>query len=105
MLMTIEELKKNQEEAKANGANCLPYPECVEQVQNTKDEAGTANSNTSNQTTGTKTISIQETKKENQYVEGIDNNLLIIGGIIVFVIIILLLGILIALNKIAKKKN
>lgn len=100
--MTIDELKKNQEDAKVKGASCLPYPQCVEQIENAKQQAQEADT-TINSNSGSKTISIQDTINEQQLVKGVDNNLLIIAGIIVFVIIILLMGILIALNRIANK--
>lgn len=98
--MTTDELKKEAREKM-----CLETGQCVYNSTEDAKKAiiGKSESSTTSQTSGTKTISIQETKKRKQYVEGIDNNLLAIGGVVVFIIIILLLGILIELNRIAKK--
>ena len=99
--MTIQELRDQQEQAKQDGAevSCIPYPECVERVQQTQEQAEQATeAPVENETLQQVTTQTQDDTPP-QLVEGVDNNLLVIGGLVMFTIIILLMGILVALNR------
>ena len=109
--MSLEEFKKQQEEAKANGYNCMPYPECVNRVEQTQEQVKNPETTQAEQTS-TPNTNIQTTAEaeKDTGVFGIttgNNNtdILVIIGVVGIVIIVLLGGILSALNKIAKKKN
>lgn len=104
---TIEELKQQQEQAEQDGAevSCIPYPECVERVEQTQEQAQQTTEDIPAKSETMQEIAVARDNTPPELVEGVDNNLLVIGGLVVFTIIILLMGILIALNRIAKKKN